>query len=167
MKKRLLWLDDDHLLERFEYEIMVIEEDFGWALKTATCLDDAVELLASENFDAVLLDQQFPVQQISDENMASYAPEAQDVWMGCVLLYWLRGKIMDIPQSPAEVSNMLIELPISPLEVNKAIPVVMLSVANEKAVTNALGQASKGDKGISMQGKPVDLVEIERFLSKI
>lgn len=166
MTLKLLWVDDDHIPERYEYEIDVIREDFNWQLTVATSFDEATKLLSTQSFDWLLLDLQLPVEPIDEDDYVIYQPEAQAAWVGCALLYWLRRQQKEIAQCPPETNKMLeakIEH-ICPLESNINIPVLCLSMIHEKAIDEALHHATGEYVEVPKLSKPVNIDKVRELL---
>lgn len=148
--RRLLWVDDDGR-GRFPYELSVLDDN-GFETDWASNAAEAVEMLSATNYELVLLDQVFPVDQKS-----SY----RDVWSGCRLLYWLRGKR---PPTNAPQGAMWNELLLKnrPRPKNKNLPVIIISGFQDDSVDQALRQTNHG---ISIFPKPVDGDELIRTIS--
>jgi len=155
-KRRVLWVDDDGK-GRFQYELSVLEE-YGLATDWAVDAGEAVSSLSKTGYDLVLLDQVFPIGQES-----SY----KDVWSGCRLLYWLRGK-----QPPAGAPQGALWASLlrrnQPAEVNRSVSVIIISGFQDDHVDEALRQENQD---IAIFPKPVDgdklLARIENLLARV
>lgn len=148
-KQKVLWVDDDGP-DRFPYELSVLEEhhfETDWALDA----EQAVNRLSAGHYNLVLLDQAFPI---------DYRSSYRDVWSGCRLLYWLRGKR---PPTGASQGAMWTELfrRNRPRLKNKNIPVIIISGFQDDLVDEALRQI---DHEISIFPKPVDGDELIRTI---
>lgn len=140
--KRLLWVDDDGE-DRFLFERSILE-DQGMVTDWARDATEAVVALQEKDYSLVLLDQVFPILQES-----SY----KDVWSGCRLLYWLRGRKppAGAPQGAAGWASFLHDK--KALAGNQNIPVIIISGFQDDHVDQALEGVSPG---IDIFPKPVD-----------
>ena len=77
----ILWIDDDGE-RRFSYELKRLAKE-GWEVTWARGVADAVSALSTHVFFAILLDKTLPMTELRDR---------ANVWQGCLLLHWLRGK---------------------------------------------------------------------------
>lgn len=173
-RKKLLWVDDDYKKGRFTYEEEVITEDLGWSLTWVESLEEAVELLSSKVFDALILDQQFYITKRDPEDQTS-SPEKNIPWQGITLLYWLRNE-PDAKEEKRKLANHSLENVSSslaelrefgfPEKENEEIPVFMLSAVHNDDILNALRNASDMDMSLNIYCKPVDIDEIEDFIDR-
>ena len=122
---RLLWADDD-IGRRFVYNRYRLEEE-GWRVEEAPHVLDAARKLSEEDYDFILLDQMYP--------FSAHAP-ADDVWGGCRLLYWLKGRTQPRVAGPVPSIEQLGKL--SPRKSNQQAPLMFLSSFDDPAVRKAL-----------------------------
>jgi CheY-like chemotaxis protein len=169
VKKRLLWIDDDDP-ERYLFETLTLEE-VGWNVAWVQPVEEpqrmsllaAARKLAAEAFDAVLLDQVFPIQESDSRTLwiDGEFPRDQDIWSGCRLLYWLRGEAApdDAPLSDdaQEIYNY------KPLEANRDLPVCVVSAYFNEEVERAIVAASEKDARLKIIRKPIRTAELLGF----
>lgn len=124
--RTLLWVDDDGA-ERFPYEIDCLAS-IGWKTDWATSAAAAAESLAASRYDLVLLDQVFPLRD---------GDSYKDVWSGCRLLYWLRGK--GAPAGAPQKDEWLeLARERRPFAANAGVPVIIISAFQDDHVDEAL-----------------------------
>jgi CheY-like chemotaxis protein len=137
----LLWVDDDGP-DRFLYEEYMLTRR-GWSVVWATSIRDALEKLGNGEFNALLLDQMLPL------DPGPLAPA--DVWGGCLLLYWLRGK--DWPSAAPQAGEPDVFRSVAPLESNRSIPVIIVSAFHDDEVEEAIKAAEPAMQTVK---KPID-----------
>ena len=147
--RALLWIDDDGR-DRFLYEEHMLKRR-GWDIVWATNVRDALENLGSKEFQAILLDQMLPVAP------GPLAPT--DVWSGCLLLYWLRGKPRPSAAPQAEESDIFRET--KPLASNRAIAVVIVSAFHDDEVEAAIKEIGASSQIVK---KPIDSKKLIEML---
>jgi hypothetical protein len=145
----LLWIDDDGP-GRFLYEEYMLTKR-GWSIVWATSVRDALERLGSEGFAAIMLDQMLPL------DPGPLAPT--DVWSGCLLLYWLRGRPRPAAAPQAEDPDMFLEF--SPLGGNRSSTVIIVSAFHDDEVEEAIKAIEPSMQVIK---KPIDLDKLITML---
>ncbi len=148
--RRVLWTDDDPP-ERLAYESFVLEEE-GWDVTWAPDVGTAARKLASEHFDALILDQMLP-----NESLRAGDP----IWNGCLLLRWLRGANPP-PAVSLDPSGVLSVL--KPDPANRGIPTVIVSAFHDPNVEASMRNASPDDARLPMVPKPIDVGDLLAFL---
>ncbi len=141
-KRRLLWIDDDGR-DRFLLTERILKDD-GWEITWALTGVEALESLkaGSEPFDALLVDQMFPLR----------FSEARDVWAGARVLHWLNGQAQ--PTEAPEVDsweNATQDL--APNQASAAAFTLVVSAFYDEQVTAALKALNPG---LIIMAKPVD-----------
>ena len=122
----LLWVDDDGV-GRFAYEIDCLAR-MGWKTVWATGAEEAASTLSTSRYDLVLLDQVFPFRS---------GDSYRDVWTGCRLLYWLRGRGVP-PDAPQREAWLQLTKSVRPHKGNKDAPVIIVSAFQDEHVDAAL-----------------------------
>lgn len=150
---RVLWTDDDPP-ERLAYESFVLEEE-GWDVTWAPDVGTAARKLATEHFDALILDQMLP-----NESLQSGDP----IWNGCLLLRWLRGASPP-PAVSLDPSGVLSVL--KPEDGNRRIPTVIVSAFHDQNVEASMREASPLDRQLPMVPKPIDVNNLLEFLAGV
>lgn len=146
-KRRLLWIDDDGP-GRFEYERYLVERE-GWSLVWAEHVLDAVTRLASEPFDALVIDQMLPF-DAEDRGFP-------DPWGGCLLLRWLRGTYppRHVPLKMLTREGHLGAQP-PPLPANVGLRLLVVSAFHNEEVLGEIRAASEKDQHIVVASKPLN-----------
>jgi CheY-like chemotaxis protein len=145
----ILWIDDDGP-RRFVYEQKLLERD-GWQVSWAGGVAEAVDALASRSFLAVLLDQTLP--------MGSPLSDRANVWQGCLLLHWLRGK--PFPSQAPQIDEWERMGRLAPLDENRAARVILVSAYYDHEVDAAIRQIEPHLVSIV---KPIDAASLVRAL---
>lgn len=154
-KPKVLWVDDDDP-ERFVYERYRIEKD-GWDVTWARDVGEAAEALATDRFDAMILDQMIAGNGVEEQFV---------IWAGCYLLRWLRGAAPTSQRRPGETPwSELVRL--SPEERNRKLPVAILSAYHDPDVLRETQAASEQDHKALFLGKPVKEKELLEFLRAV
>ncbi|MBK8256553.1 MAG: response regulator [Polyangiaceae bacterium] len=149
-KAQVLWVDDDDP-ERFVYERFKLQKE-GFFVTWARDVEEAASLLASQKFDAMILDQMIAGNGVDEQYV---------IWAGCTLLQWLRGA----PPSQRQPERAWPKLSrITALEQNRHLPVAILSAYHDPEVLRAIYSASDQDKKPLFFGKPVNDRELLEFL---
>lgn len=148
----VLWTDDDGR-DRFLYEELVIQAE-GWDVAWALDVSSAARRLASEPFDALILDQMVPYEGLLKGDV---------LWGGCLVLRWLRGKGPP-PHLILDPKGALSTL--RPDERNEEIPAFIVSGFHDPAVEAATRDASALDRNIPLVPKPVDIGVVLQFLRR-
>jgi CheY-like chemotaxis protein len=117
MPGSLLWIDDD-APDRFRHEHRLLTRQ-GWEITWATNARAGAEALRERAFKVVLLDQMLPW---SEDKLGR---EQEEVWAGCLLLFWLRGKSRPSKAPPREAFDGLYAM--QPLAANKTAHVILSS----------------------------------------
>ena len=145
----LLWIDDDNPL-RYVNEQDTLEED-GWQVSWADGVEVAVTRLSKEPFLAILLDQALP--------MGDPLLDRVNVWQGCRLLHWLRGKPFprEAPQMPGWEKLGLLR----PRKENRIAKVVLISAFYDPEVGQVL-RAVEPD--LLSVAKPIDAERLAEAL---
>lgn len=158
--RNLLWADDD-APGRFPYEARLIKSA-GWDLQWSADVLGTAELLATNSYRALILDQMLPIS--AEIEQSPHLPKALPLWSGCLLLRWLRGATLP-KAAPAGVQNAWDALAIiKPLPTNRRLPVLVVSAFSDKKVTASIRSASKQDHGIDIVTKPAAEEDILDFL---
>ena len=159
-RQSLLWTDDD-APDRFLFEIGRIETR-GWKVDWALDIWEAAQMLASRPFNALILDQMLPFH--IGENAHEPVYKETQVWGGCVLLRWLRGKGPPdkAPLDSIEPDQRLRRL--HPQPENARIPVIVVSAFYDEDVLTAMRDASDIDKTLEISSKTTNIAEIEELL---
>ncbi len=164
----ILWVDDDPQ-DRFKYEIELIKKEFKYKLEWTETIQEAAQKLNDTPYSALILDQMLPPKH----------GDRPDIWGGCTLLYWLRGKETapwgDKPRpethlDPSEVKTDLwssINNIGEPNIKNSNIKTVIVSAFHDDDVHEKLSEASTQDKKISFIDKPIDSDEFTFFLKEL
>ena len=153
---RLIWVDDDGP-RRFAYEEFRIRQA-GWSLRWGLDLRSAAEDMAETRFHALILDQKLPY--VGLEGAVGH-------WGGCLFLRWLRGAGLPdgLTLSPVAPSRDLFQL--SPLESNRDIPAILVSVYHRLDILEQTRAASPRDETIALIAKPVKIDLLLEFLEEI
>lgn len=145
--RRLLWVDDDGPAPYF-FETTTLSNQ-GWSVRWAENVTEAAEILAKEEFSAVILDHVLPLRSspwpLSEETV---------LWGGCLLLYWLRGRELPghIP-APHGFSELYAS---HPLEANRQVPIVVVSAYFSDEIQAAMRGAISPETELRSLTKPVD-----------
>lgn len=174
---RLLWVDDD-APGAFPREQRFVSKK-GWQLTWAVSQEAALKTLASEPFDALILDQQLPYG--GDSSRLDNSGKRL-TWSGCMILHWLRDNHLSMEQAPEHVTQHLrsIEQKYRPyisntegsdssdpvVFDNRYIPVMVFSAHYRPEVTDAMRNADAVDKNLSIHTKPIDLEVLRQFLEQ-
>jgi CheY-like chemotaxis protein len=145
---RLLWVDDD-APERFQYEATVLLEDYKIEVAWARSVAEAIQLLRTQQYEAIVLDQMLPF---------SSGSLMTDYWGGCVVLHWLKRSKYPSAAPPAEDPSVFIG---APLAANMQAPVCVVSAFNDDDVHRELQRACER---LQIFPKPLDLEMLEEFL---
>lgn len=147
---RLLWVDDDGVRRRFQYEESVLRRT--WSITWAYTVYSAAEKLATEAFNAIILDQTLPFKD--------HPPN--DIWGGCALLWWLsKGGISEaVPraQTYAELTTL------TPLPGNREAKVCVVSAFDDASVAAQM-RTARAD--LMVRPKPIDLDALRQFLGAV
>jgi|SRR6185295_2999055 len=149
-----MWVDDD-TPTRFRYERRLLARQ-GWNVLWAEDIDSARALLATESFDALIVDQSLPFLK---------GQTATGIQGGYQLLHWIRKGVLpdsyDLPQPnpPAAVQP--------PLPINKICPVLFISAFYDSSLHAKLRELSEVDQEIEIVAKPLDPNDLLRFLSRV
>ncbi|MFT4929685.1 MAG: CheY-like chemotaxis protein, partial [Phenylobacterium sp.] len=164
-QKNVLWVDDDHQIKRFRYELKIIKRKLLWQVETAINVSEALEKLSYHEFDAVILDQQLPLGQAVKQKLAELMRQSDlsdlnktPVWQGCLILYWLRGVNKQIDNAPDDINPTLTAMnqAYQAKEVNRNIPATILSSFYHEELINAINLASEMDTDITIYAKPTN-----------
>jgi CheY-like chemotaxis protein len=126
--RRLLWIDDD-APDRFRYEHRLLTRH-GWETTWATSASAGAEALRDQVFEVVLVDQMLPW---SEEELRK---QSEEVWAGCLLLFWLRGKKRPSKAPPRKAFDNLYRM--APLARNRTVPVILSSAYYDEEIAAAL-----------------------------
>jgi CheY-like chemotaxis protein len=160
--KLLLWLDDDGP-DRFMAECDTLHSA-GFEVRWELDVQSAVRLLASEQVDALLLDQMLP---LTPAERGKHTPVL--AWSGCMLLHWLRGLPLP-PAAPNEASAPFEQVTegVAALAQNRVIPVQVVSAYYDVAVARAIEAAgSRMKRDRLVMAKPIDRYEFDDFISDL
>ncbi len=142
--KRLLWSDDEGP-GRFRYAAHRLKAA-GWEVTWANSVSEAADLLRTERFDALLLDQMLPM---------GPSGARSSVWGGCSLLRWIKGR----PVAPAAPPT--VESPQGvPLECNKRLSFAIVTAYAEEAVEAAMREVLEEDEDLHILNKPLDIAAV-------
>jgi|1186.fasta_scaffold57808_2 CheY-like chemotaxis protein len=154
--RQILWVDDDGK-DRFPFEIDCLKR-IGWHINWAESAEEAVEKLLEKSFDLVLLDQVFPFEKDGRH---------KDVWSGCRLLYWLRGRDAAPHGAPPHDEWARLAARKPPQNGNRDVMVIVISAFQDDDVDAALKTIRLPPK---LLPKPVDedlLLELVRQAPEI
>ncbi|HMV68321.1 MAG TPA: hypothetical protein PKA64_15850 [Myxococcota bacterium] len=146
--RRLLWGDDEGP-ERFLYAAMRLQRD-GWSITWASSVAAAAELLRSEPFDALVLDQMMPLTSRGGP---------QELWSGCTMFRWLQGAPLAIG-TPAHITPP----EFAPLPANRDLPVAIVSAYRHDDVADAIEEARSPAQPLAWIGKPLNLDLLSRAI---
>lgn len=121
----ILWIDDDGP-RRFRNELKQLAKE-GWKVDWARGVIEAVEALASRVFFAVLLDQTLPMKDPLNDRV--------NVWQGCLLLHWLRGR--PFPSRAPEIREWQSVGQQAPHSENRLAKMILVSAYFDKEVDAA------------------------------
>lgn len=145
----MLWVDDEGP-HKFRHTARIIGEN-GWTIEWADCVTSAVDRLANETYDDLLVDQMLPFNE-DDE---------PDVWNGCILIRWLRG-MRPPPGTSGNVDRDQL-MRQSPLPENAKLRAIIVSAYNEADVRKAT-EETEGE--IVFKIKPVTVNELLKLLKQ-
>lgn len=148
----ILWIDDDGP-RRFVYEEKRLRKEH-WEVTWARGVEEAVEALASREFLAILLDQMLP--------MGDPIRDRANVWQGCLLLYWLRGR--DFPSHAPAIAEWREVGKRAPLATNRRAKMIVVSAYYDSEVDAAIRAIEPGLISIA---KPIDASALVNALGKL
>ena len=126
--RSLLWIDDD-APERFKHEDRLLSRA-GWDITWANSAKAGAEALRDKPFEVVLLDQMLPWSE------DSLGKEPEEVWAGCLLLFWLRNQGRPSKAPPREAFEGLYTM--KPLKTNRKVPVILGSAYYDDEIMASL-----------------------------
>jgi len=149
---RLLWIDDDGP-GRFPYEERQLKKG-GWEVSWAPGVYEGARSLGASAFDVLLLDQMLP--------WSAELRSSEEVWAGCLLFYWLRGKGRPHKMPPRDQFSHLQEM--VPLSANRDLPVIVISAFFDDEIFSALHEIEPQLRDFS---KPIDFKRLRQALDDL
>lgn len=164
-KRRVLWVENDGP-SRFVWEERQLHES-GWTIAWALTIEQAIDQLAVQSFDAIILDQFLPYTS-SDPDARMVVDGPPQAWGGCVLLWWLRRMAppKDLPRELGDEWKKRREGWPSPLPCNTDISATVASDYDYDEIRKSLQAASlKGlDTELEVLPKPIETDALLAFL---
>lgn len=164
---KILWFDDE--LDNVVVEQEIIEDEFdnlglSVDIQAVQSLDDCLQKLAHEAYEALILDLQI--------NLGPNADAVQQTWVGAGVYAWLRlaGDVARVEELPRLVKEKLSKVNIEPKPQNKNIPIAIVSgVAKNEVVTfiHQLNLNSDSRPILRIIDKPVDEQKFTDFIRQV
>lgn len=154
--RRILWVDDDGP-DRFRYAESMLRRD-GWEVEWAQDVVSAARRLTTQSYDAVLLDQETPLEP----------NDTKSRWAGCILLHWLRSNAsapLGLPSLELARHARMMRVG-KPLADNVSVRVVVVSDYDPPELMAALRTASNNDVELPILPKPLNLEELRALLGR-
>ena len=152
--RSLLWIDDD-APDRFRHEHRLLTRQ-GWEITWATSASTGAEALCNRAFKVVLLDQMLPW---SDDALAK---EPEEVWAGCLLLFWLRGRSRPSKAPPRKAFERLSIM--KPLPTNRTVPVILSSAYFDEEIVASFLEI---EPNLVELPKPIDFDRLLEILASV
>jgi CheY-like chemotaxis protein len=147
-KLKILWVDDEPDTMVFEVDEL---QDMGHQVMVKQSLPAAINAIKQQQFDLILLDQQFFQPELPNDPKVS-------IWMGCILLRAVRKNFTTIKTAPDWVQGMLEELDID-VELkqhpNTTTYVAFISGFSNPEVIYELKNSSAADQTTTVFAKPI------------
>lgn len=164
---KILWLDDEP--DNIAVEQDIFEDEFdnqalAVEIEIVECLDDCLEKLASDVYEAVILDLQI--------NLGANADAVQQTWAGAGAYAWLRlaGNVEHVEGLPDLVREKLGKKEAPPKLENQNVPIAIVSgVAKNEVVTfiRTLNLGKTARPLLQVFDKPIDHQKFTEFASQV